>query len=176
MVLTCSVLFCLLLYVLPPPGVIEACAERGDTQGALETLQMMRGAAATAATATATVGVCPRPSYRSYLAALRACSRASPPPPPTPTPPAVAVAAAATVAPAGGVGAGDGAADASRGVAGGEARANGGVHVCGDWRASNEVLGMMWEDDAARMAEGKAAVPGRLGPPEEGRGGGLVDV
>lgn len=134
-----------LVLSFPPPGVIEACSERGDTQGALDTLQMMRGAAA----ATATVGVCPRPSYRSYLAALRACSRASPPPPPSPL-------AAVTVAAPG---------DA------GEVRANGAgaVHVCGDWRASKKVLGMMWEDEAARMAEGRTAVPGRL--MEGGRGG-----
>ncbi|CAM9262920.1 unnamed protein product, partial [Laminaria digitata] len=64
-------------------GVIEACAERGDTKSALDVLQMMRGAAAAAAATTAGgggVGVCPRPSYRSYLAALAACSRAAPAP------------------------------------------------------------------------------------------------
>lgn len=30
----------------------------------------------------------------------------------------------------------------------------------GGWRASKEVLAMMWEDEAARAAEGNAAVPG----------------
>ncbi|CAN0213575.1 unnamed protein product, partial [Ectocarpus fasciculatus] len=73
-------------------GVIEACAQRGDAAGALDILQMMRGAAAAAAAAASSASkkkkkglaaataaaACPRPSYRSYLAALTACSRAVP--------------------------------------------------------------------------------------------------
>ncbi|CAN0220524.1 unnamed protein product, partial [Scytosiphon promiscuus] len=78
-------------------GVIEACAERGDTKGALD----------------GTAASCPRPSYRSYRAALTACSKALPP---------------------------------------------------GDWRGSKEVLRMMWEDEAARVAKGDVAVPGTWSP------------
>lgn len=96
---------------------------------------MMRGAAAAATTSGIGVGVCPRPSYRSYLAALAACSRAAPAP------------TAAT----------------------GSSPSGGG----GDWRASKEVLAMMWEDEAARAAEENTAVPGaRYAWNKEGGGGG----
>lgn len=110
--------------------MIEACAERGDTDGALQTLEMMRGARGSIG------GVCPRPSYRSYLAALRACSRA-------PT-----SATLATDAASAGAGNGDGVGGQEFGL--------------GDWQASKRVLGMMWKDEAARKAEEgkKAAVPG----------------
>lgn len=127
-------------------GVIEACTERGDTDGALQILEIMRGARGTSH-ATSTTGansrrsVCPRPSYRSYLAALTACSRAP-----------VVLPSAST---------GDDAntkADVKKVRRGGE---------MGDWEASTRVLGMMWEDEAARKAEGQAAVPGVCG------GGGL---
>ncbi|CAM9927753.1 unnamed protein product, partial [Sphacelaria rigidula] len=115
-------------------GVIEACAERGDTDGALQTLEMMRGARGSIG------GVCPRPSYRSYLAALRACSRA-------PT-----SATLATDAASAGAGNGDGVGGQEFGL--------------GDWQASKRVLGMMWKDEAARKAEEgkKAAVPGSWSP------------
>lgn len=116
----------------PPLGVIEACAERGDTAGALQILEMMRAAR------EGRRGVCPRPSYRSYLAALGACSRA-----PTST---TAIAAD-----------GDNDGDARLEE---RQRPEVGRERVGDWQASKRVLGMMWEDEAARKAEGKAAVPG----------------
>lgn len=134
-------------------GVIEACAQRGDAAGALDILQMMRGAAAAAASsaskkkkkgsaAAAAAAACPRPSYRSYLAALTACSRALP----------VAAATAAAAAEDNG----------------GEGSGGSGDGVRGDWRAAKEVLRMMWEDEAARAAKGDVAVPG-MDLPGEGR-------
>ena len=110
-------------------GVIEACSERGDAKGAMDILKMMRGAARHGALS------CPRPSYRSYLAALTACSRAPLP-----------------------VSINDGAMppDARAALITKEAR--------GDWRASKEILGMMWDDEAARVAEKSVAVPGTWSP------------
>ena len=44
--------------------------------------------------------------------------------------------------------------------------------VIGGWRASKEVLAMMWEDEAARAAEGNAAVPGAWRAQKRKGGGG----
>lgn len=130
-------------------GVIEACSERGDVKGALDVLQMMRAAARertatsslTGGPANAAGAVCPRPSYRSYLAALTACSRATLP--------------AATVSGKNGAvppGPGPEVDEVRKGAA------------QGDWGASKEILEMMWEDEAMRVAEGNAAIPGTWSP------------
>lgn len=93
---------------------------------------MMRNAAATATTTKGTAAPCPRPSYRSYRATLTACSKALPPDAPG--------------------GSSSGIAVSGGGGAGGRR---------GDWRGSKEVLRMMWDDEAARVAKGDVAVPGK---------------
>lgn len=126
-------------------GVIEACSERGDVKGALDVLQMMRGSSRertaisslTGGPANAAGAVYPRPSYRSYLAALTACSRA--------TLPAETVSGEKGAVPPG---PGSKVDQVQKGAA----------H--GDWRTSKMVLQMMWEDEEMRVAEGNAAVPG----------------
>lgn len=121
--------------------MIKACAERGDTKGALDVLQMMRGSTSPPSSSSSSYA-CPRPSYRSYLAALTACSRALPP-------------AAASDKSIGGEG--------EDGEAGGVAAQPQQPQQRGDWRASKEVLRMMWEDEAKRAADGDVAVPGKRG-------------
>lgn len=118
--------------------MIKACAERGDTKGALDVLQMMRGATSPPSSSSSSYA-CPRPSYRSYLAALTACSRALP-------------SAAASDKSIGGEGE-----DGESGCVAAQPQQR------GDWRASKEVLRMMWEDEAKRVADGDVAVPGKRG-------------
>lgn len=146
-------------------GVIEACAQRGDTESALDILQMMRGAARDSnanGNGNEKVGskmdvsgsgggrVCPRPSYRSYLAALNVCARAVSP----------ALAHGRMKGEHGVSGKGLVPEAAAPDMPGPGDRAADEAAAVGDVRASKKVLAMMWEDDAARVAEGNAAVPG----------------
>lgn len=102
--------------------------------------------------------MCPRPSYRSYLAALQACSKSL-------------VSGSSRGAPTSGRNTttnerqaqenGDSHA-AAPAIPGSAEHVGGGARAAtsGDWRACNRILGMMWEDEAARIAAEQSAVPG----------------
>lgn len=111
-------------------GLMDACADRGDTDGALEVLDAMRDGE------KGMKDILPRPSYRPFLAALRACSREAL---------ACLPASEATEVVDGDAEVPDTSPDGA---------------VGGDWRACKRVLEMMWADETARMAEQQAAVPG----------------